>query len=519
MPNGDKPPPSPQSQRPASQQPSGSQALADLLKLLSSIPSSSDYQVAEEIFNEMAGLRVRLQTKEKELEQVRIEKTIAVKEMFQVNEEQSSKQKETASEIESLSRSVQEGKDTISQKEREIRDSEDRYKKVQVDYTKAQSTLNTAQRDIDSLQHKLKEKDVLIDKIKSSHSDNLQRLKAAEGEAKEIRKEKSVLTESLQTTNASLDKIKGYAAPHSGCDEDSMVDAFIELWQYATTEINLHLNKDLSEAVLQNHSIWDGFKRKSNLAAEHHVPLPQSNSPAAKQMRLAVFLAILAREVDRQIFQPTYIVPEDAGVRDTLARLAACDNEKESFCRSILLSIDPDREKTILQSRIQAVVRHVSSYLYDMLPEDQFPKLRASIGKIAERAADVWHPFQRSLERYEPDFEPLKWGDDKWSPLHLPEGSSAESETSPNPLDDCLITVFPRITVVERANRFPLTYVVQLRKSHPQCLAAGRELANVPTSPILGRVASNRSRRRSNAPSDAGHANGTLPMKTRLQAP
>ncbi|KAI9376638.1 hypothetical protein BJX61DRAFT_256802 [Aspergillus egyptiacus] len=519
MPLGDKPSPSAQSQRPGSKQPPSFQALADLLKLLRSIPSSSDCQFAEEILNEMAGLRNQLQTKEKELEQVGKAKEIAINEMFKVNEALKSKQDETASEIESLKKSVQEGKDTISQKEREVRDSEDRYKRIQAAHTQVQSDLNTGRRDIDSLQHKLKEKDVLIDKIKSSHSENLQRLKAAEGVAKEMRKEKSALTESLQTTKAELDKVKGYATPHSGCDEDPMIDAFIELWQYATTEIYLHLKEDLSEAVLQNHSIWDGFKRKSNLAVEHHVPLPHSNSPAAKQMRLAIFLAILAREVDKHIFQPTYIIPEDAGIRDTLARLAASDNEKESFCRSILLSIDPDTEKAILQSRIQAVVRNVSSYLYDMLPEDQFNKLRASVWKIAERAADVWNPIQRSLERYEPDFEPLKWGDDKWSPLHFPEGSSAEIETSPNLLDDCLLTVFPRIAVVESGNRFPLTYVVQLRKSQPQCLAAGRELANVPSSPILGRVASNRSRRRSNAPSDADHANGTLPIKKKPQAP
>ncbi|KAL4926588.1 uncharacterized protein BDV17DRAFT_293384 [Aspergillus undulatus] len=446
-------------------------------------------------------------------------KEIAINEMFKVNEAQTAKQKETASEIESLKKSVQQGKDAISQKEREIRDSEGRFKKVQATHTQLESDLKTAQRDIDGLQRKVKEKDVLIDRIKASHSDNQKRLKAVEEGAKEMEKEKSALAESLQATKARLDKIEGYAIQHSDCDEDSMIDAFIELWQYATTEIYVHLNKDLSEVVLQNRSIWDAFKRKSNFAVEHHVPLPNSNSPAAKQMRLAVLLAILAREIDKQIFQPTYIVPEDAGIRDTLAGLAASDNEKESFCRSILLLIDPETEKVVLQSRIQAIVRNVSQYLYDMLPEDQFTELRASIGKIAERAANVWHPIQRSLERYEPDFEPFKWGDDQWSLLRFPEGSSAESETSPDMLDDCLLTVFPRIAVVEKGHRFPLTDVVQLRKSQPQCLAAGRELTNVPTSPVTGRVASNRSRRKSNAPGDADHVNGTLPMKKKSQGP
>ncbi|KAL4998901.1 hypothetical protein BDV10DRAFT_166012 [Aspergillus recurvatus] len=355
--------------------------------------------------------------------------------------------------------------------------------------------------------------------MKISHSENQKRLKAAEERAKEVTNEKSALNQSLQATRARLEMIEGYAIQHSNGDEDSMIDAFIELWQYATVEIYSHLNKDLSEAILQNHSVWDTFKRKSNLAVIHHVPLPQSNSPAAKQMRLAIFLAILAREVDKQIFQPTYIVREDAGIRESLARLAASDNGKESFCRSILLSIDPDAQNVVLQSRIQAVVDNVSSHLRGMLPDNQLSELRASIEKIAERAADVWLPVQRSLRKYEPDFEPLKWGDDQWDLLDFPEGSSAENEDSPNTLDECLLTVFPCITMVEKGHRISRSYVVQLRRSQPQCLAAGRELANAPVSPAVGRVASNRPRRKSNAPSNAGHANSTLSTKKKPQGP
>jgi hypothetical protein len=55
-------------------------------------------------------------------------------------------------------------------------------------------------------------------------------------------------------------------------------------------------------------------------------------------MRLAVILAILAREIDRHIFQATYIIAKGTQIREALA---ASDSENESFCRSILLSMDP----------------------------------------------------------------------------------------------------------------------------------------------------------------------------------
>jgi hypothetical protein len=84
-----------------------------------------------------------------------------------------------------------------------------------------------------------------------------------------------------------------------------------------------------------------------------------------------------------------------------------------------------------------------------------------------ERAVEVWNPLQRSLQRYEPDFEPLNWEDDQWSSLDFPEGSNVGSETNPNMLDESLLTVFPRLKVVKE-NRFPLTYVVQLRRCRPE---------------------------------------------------
>ncbi|CEL07694.1 hypothetical protein ASPCAL10850 [Aspergillus calidoustus] len=259
---GSQHPPSTQSQRPAAQQPPSTQALADLLDLLSSISSSPSYQVAEQIFNEAASLRSKLQSKEKELEQIRnemskqvIAKQIAIDEMFEANEVQKSKRKEATSEIESLKRLVQEGRDALSFKQREISDFEGRYKKLQSAHNELQSDLKTAQHDIDGLQHMVREKNALMDKMKLSYSEIQKRLNAVEERAKEMENEKSALSKSLEATKVRLNKIEGYTTQHSDCDEDSVTDAFIDLWQYATTETYPHLSKDLSEEILQNRSI------------------------------------------------------------------------------------------------------------------------------------------------------------------------------------------------------------------------------------------------------------------------
>lgn len=229
MPAGSQHPLPAQNHRPAPQQQRGSQTLEDLRNFFGSIRSDPNFHVVDEIFNETSDLQNQLKAKEKELEQVKTEvstqlreKRIAIAQMFEANEGEKSKQKEAASEIESLKKLIQEGKDTIARKESAISHSEDRYNKLQSANIQLDSELKDSQGDIDSLQQRLKEKGALLDKIKSSHSDNQKRLKDAEGRAKEVQREKSALNTSLQATKAQLDRIEGYTTKQFDSNDDDM---------------------------------------------------------------------------------------------------------------------------------------------------------------------------------------------------------------------------------------------------------------------------------------------------------
>lgn len=230
-------------------------------------------------------------------------------------------------------------------------------------------------------------------------------------------------------------------------------------------------------------------------------------------MRLAVILGILSREIDKHIFQPTYILSadENAQLRRVLNHLAESRHEKEYLFRSILLSIDPDTEK-MLQSKTQLIVRTVSSCLYGFLSEAQYSDLRKSLEKVVREAIDVWSPIQRSEKRYEPDFEPDQWEDDEWELFNVPGQDSSEYQSALGVPDDVLLTVFPRISSVRDGERAPLTYVVQLRKAQKLCVRAQEEINQMPASPTAGRRASNRSRRRSIAQTN-GHPNGAVLKK------
>lgn len=228
-----------------------------------------------------------------------------------------------------------------------------------------------------------------------------------------------------------------------------------------------------------------------------HVPMPLSNSPAAKAMRLAVILSILSKEIDKYIFQPNYLVPEDAQLRNTMSHLAETDGDKESFCRSMLLSIDQQDQQEILQLRIQSVVRKVSRCVQDLLSHEQFNEFQQSVANIVQKATDIWLPIQRAQQKYESDFDPLDWNDNEWVIFNLPGENTEKNTTAHGIASDTLLTIFPRISQVKDDRRHPLTFVTQLTKSHPLCIQAEQEINRKPNSPTIGRMSSNGTRRRS----------------------
>jgi hypothetical protein len=242
---------------------------------------------------------------------------------------------------------------------------------------------------------------------------------------------------------------------------------------------------------LQNQAAWKKLRYPSILP--HHVPLPQSNSNAAKQMRSVIILAILAREIDKYIFQPTYLLTEDSGIRKLLVDLAMEDSNKESFCRALFQTVSPEAHSGNAERRIRKVVDNVSSYASDLLPKEQFERLLRGLDEVARTASEIGTVMQRTKEKYEPDFEPEQWGDAEWDPLSFmdPEEALVNGDGD---ADETLLVVFPRTCQIREKERTPCDFVTVLRKH--QTIVAERELKKKPSSPTPGRGVSGRTRSR-----------------------
>ncbi|RDH26429.1 hypothetical protein BDQ94DRAFT_176391 [Aspergillus welwitschiae] len=309
------------------------------------------------------------------------------------------------------------------------------------------------------------------------------------------------MPDSTRLKDLPLGFMKGTRAPYD----------FTGLWQFAKTELYSQFNVDFTTEAISNGSAWTNLKR-CDLVRNYHIPLPCSNTPPAKQIRLAIILAILAREIDKYIFQPCYIIPEDARIRKILGDLAMTDSEKESFCRSVLQSINTQAQEKVLSSTIQTVVGRVLSYFDDLLTEAQHMSMRSSLEKIVRKAAGVWQPIRRAKRRYEPDFE-QPGPDEYWLPFTLDDNSRPEAQTAQNTQDENALTIFPRLSVIENDRMTLHTVVIQLSKSSPLFCAASSELPKATSNSSVVRVMAKTLRSKSANPKGAnqpdGHSIGT----------
>lgn len=152
-----------------------------------------------------------------------------------------------------------------------------------------------------------------------------------------------------------------------------------------------------------------------------------------------------------------------------LNKLVKNDTEKEHFYRSVLRSIDRDRQEAELRSRANSIIQIVSYYLYKIVSTTQYSKLRERIKNVVDRAIKVWRPIQNSMKRYETEFNPADQVYDKDSLFQFPVGG--EDLIRAEQHKDDLLVIFPGLYCLE-SEAFILTSVIPLTSSQKLYIAA-----------------------------------------------
>ncbi len=237
---------------------------------------------------------------------------------------------------------------------------------------------------------------------------------------------------------------------------------------------------------IQNQAIWNGLKqsRYDELA----LPIPQSNTNAAKQMRCVAIMANIARAIDTYILQPTDFLPSNGGLRGLLVRQAQDESRKEAALRAMIQALLPTQQDTAATSRIDEACNDVMHDVGGLLPREAVATFKGELTDIVENTRDIWRQVRRSRDAVEPSFVRTEYSDWHWHQLQF-EGDKAivlDSAPSTNTsMDESLFAVFPQFNLLHEEAQGPVTHGVLLMRSLVE--EARRELDPQPSSPRVGR--------------------------------
>ncbi|KAB5576608.1 hypothetical protein GE09DRAFT_954522 [Coniochaeta sp. 2T2.1] len=260
----------------------------------------------------------------------------------------------------------------------------------------------------------------------SSLRDDLSKMETAAEEAQaraeQLQTDLATTSHDLECKSSRLVELDSYRVSLRSESEDTYVHILDTIWTSIAALVETQFRQDLDHSVLTDESCWANLRHSEYLKHARQIPLPQSNSPAAKQMRVAAVLAVLSRALDRYIFRPVYVTDNGAGDDGimNLLRAIACDSAtKEEHTRATLLAMIPEKQKAAATKRVSAVVREVSWAVQHLLSALQYETFCTGLEKACRLACVQWMRIQVAQMKIEPYFGP-DFQDFDWQVLPLP---------------------------------------------------------------------------------------------------
>ncbi|CAG8261520.1 unnamed protein product [Penicillium salamii] len=430
-------------------------SLEGFIKYMGILASSAESQFASNVLDEIAQQREKNFSQEKELTNLRREildiketKRTTIEDMFAANENERAKQRDAATQIESLRATVNEKESMIAKYCRDSGALQQKIAKLESTVSQEGAKVSQFVKDISTLQASLKEKDKMLDQMKTAGSKLKSMLLSEQKKNEDLEAASASMNTELRTAKANLQRLKEVPVPSSEIDEKYISTKFTGLWTTAISELSPLLEQDIPEVILKEKSIWEKLKKPENILLPPSFPLIASNSSASRAVRFALILAVLFKEIDQRIYKPSYFLSGSSSLREALDHLTEANSDKEAFCRRILLSINPRAEKMAVKAEIQAVVQRISSYAGGLFSEAQQDLFCAK--------------------------------DDEWD--HFPSAGHNTTQVAQEYHGLYTLNVFLCISLVEDGGRDPLTKIVQLRSSQELYLAAQHEATQLGAS-------------------------------------
>ncbi|KAK3936009.1 hypothetical protein QBC46DRAFT_270510 [Diplogelasinospora grovesii] len=298
--------------------------------------------------------------------------------------------------------------------------------------------LQNAINEIASLQSTLEERNAEIASLQAQLKAEGERADAAIAHGEKLQSKLDDTTHMLNQTTDRLQGLERYRIELMCEPEDTYVQVLDKIWTTIVTLVEGAFRPDIDENILADPSCWTNLRTSPYLknATQLQIPLPQSNSPSAKGMRIAAVLAVLSRALHRHLFRPVYLLDDDD--ENLVKFLRAVEDEdpaREAHCRATLLCTLPERQQAQGARRVKTVVREVSWLVQHLLGALQFEAFHNGLEAACRLACEQWMRIQLSQMKIEPYFGP-PYDDFDWQVLELPEFAEAHISGGSSVVDD-----------------------------------------------------------------------------------
>ncbi|EGU82142.1 hypothetical protein FOXB_07345 [Fusarium oxysporum f. sp. conglutinans Fo5176] len=283
-------------------------------------------------------------------------------------------------------------------------------KKRQAELTALQEKLEMQSSSAKQLMNEIKKKESMINALEATNASQQENLTKAEKESATFQSAKESMQKRVNGLTTSLDEVRGRLTTfHSFVVKLDNFEARRGevILRNALSFVESSIGIALDEACLTDIAVWGRLRNHASI--QRTIPLPASNSPAAKQMRVAAGLRIYSMALADHVFKSTYLT-QNSDFEDVLRDLETEDPLHEAFTRAVLLKIQPARQTRNREARAKMVADQVSDAIADLVPPSQKETLKARLYQVSLEACNAWLVIQQLLEPVRPVFS-----------LHMPE--------------------------------------------------------------------------------------------------
>ncbi|KAH8882020.1 hypothetical protein GQ53DRAFT_831969 [Thozetella sp. PMI_491] len=326
-----------------------------------------------------------------------------------------------------------------------IANKDSKIDKLQKTLTEAEQTVQDAKKNSMTQANHLKAKDDEIKritdtfktlevkniKLQGSVDEKDKKLQELEKMVAVLRGEKDSAETVLAEKSARLQKIEGWISPLEDHKNGDVVVISMKqlnrLFEIAHDLTRSYFSGDLADDMLGDDRKWTKLTKSDVFPNGSGIPIPQSNSPHAKQMRIAAVLAVIAHNFSNIIFQPLHGLDNGEELYELLSDIAEEDPDKEAFLRSALLSaFDSAGDGARQQHSVEQAYDGIYASVGHLVQDKEQKKFRENLAELCQFSCKTWCGVQRLEVKIESTME---IDEGEWDPL---KSHSMTKETTAN---------------------------------------------------------------------------------------